>query len=79
MNWAWQLRVKSTMKFVLIALADARDDVGVRVAQAREHRQEPVAINRRDPPVRAPPCPADPGERLVRIRQALAPKTDVNA
>ena len=53
-------------------------EVGVRVAQARERRQEPVALMRRDSPVRAPPCPADPGERLARIRQALVPKTDVN-
>ena len=26
MNWAWQLRLKPTIKFVLMALADAADD-----------------------------------------------------
>lgn len=28
MNWAWQLRLKSAIKFVLMALADAADDEG---------------------------------------------------
>lgn len=28
MNWAWQLRLKPTIKFVLMALADAADDHG---------------------------------------------------
>lgn len=28
MNWAWQLRLKPTIKFVLMALADAADDEG---------------------------------------------------
>lgn len=28
MNWAWQLRLKPTLKFVLMALADAADDDG---------------------------------------------------
>lgn len=28
MNWAWQLRLKPTVKFVLMALADACDDEG---------------------------------------------------
>lgn len=28
MNWAWQLRLKPTIKFVLMALADASDDDG---------------------------------------------------
>lgn len=28
MNWAWQLRLKPTVKFVLMALADACDDQG---------------------------------------------------
>ena len=28
MNWAWQLRLKPTIKFVLMALADAADDDG---------------------------------------------------
>lgn len=28
MNWAWQLRIKPTVKFVLMALADACDDEG---------------------------------------------------
>ncbi len=51
---------------------------GVRVAQARERQREPLALKPRDSPVRAPPCPADPGEHLARIRQVLVPKTDVN-
>ena len=53
-------------------------EVGVRVAQARERPREPLALTPRDPPVRALPCPADPGEHLARIRQVLVPKSDVN-
>ena len=58
----------------LIARAEAgtfTPEVGVRVAQARERRQESGALEPRDSPVRAPPCPADPGEHLARIRQVL--------
>ena len=53
-------------------------EAGVNVAQARERQQAPGALKQRDSPVRAPPCPADPGEHLARIRQVLFPKIDVN-
>ncbi len=65
----------------LIARAEAgtfTPQVGVRVAQARERRQESVALKLRESPVRATPCLADPGEHLARIRQVLGPKADVN-
>ena len=61
----------------LIVRADAgtfTPEVGVRVAQARERPREPRPLKPRDSPVRAPPCPADPGEHLARIRQVLVPK-----
>ncbi|MHB8390163.1 MAG: helix-turn-helix domain-containing protein [Acidobacteriaceae bacterium] len=65
----------------LIARADActfTPEVGVRVAQARERQQEPPVPKQWDFPVRAPPCPADQGEHLARIRQVLGLKIDVN-
>ena len=53
-------------------------EAGIRVAQARERQPAPGALKQKDSPVRASPCPADPGEHLARIRQVLIVKTDVN-